>query len=270
MHRLVSLTFDDGLDSHLENAAPLLERLGMRGTFFVCAGSHSFTRRNKEWQELALRGHELGNHTIFHPARSKGRTWVTPGNALENYSLDRMRLELKAANDWLSAVDGKNERTFAYPCRETVLGRPGLAKRLLYKLGCENSRPARWLTSHPSLDRTSTETDYSCLMPGLFVAARAGKMPETGTAWPPNRFKVPGTPGDGLSFHQLCQASDDAWLRTRWLVLEFHGIGPEGNLWTEEVTLQRFLERLAADPGVKCMTFIDAAREIFGGPLRSK
>ncbi|HCL92065.1 MAG TPA: hypothetical protein DIC50_04685 [Verrucomicrobia subdivision 3 bacterium] len=67
---LVSLTFDDSVDSHLDLAAPLLEQLGVRGTFFVYLGSHSFTHRNRQWRRLALRGHELGNHTIFHPARA--------------------------------------------------------------------------------------------------------------------------------------------------------------------------------------------------------
>src|SRR5689334_447086 len=66
----VSLTFDDGLDSHRAVVAPLLERYDMRGTFYICPrGSDAeWGERSRQWQPVLDAGHEIGNHTIAHPA----------------------------------------------------------------------------------------------------------------------------------------------------------------------------------------------------------
>ena len=245
---LVSLTFDDSVDSHLDLAAPLLEQLGVRGTFFVYLGSHSFTHRNRQWRRLALRGHELGNHTIFHPARARCRSWVTPGMALENYSLDRMRLELKIANCLLHALDGKTERTFAYPCFETVLGRPGLLRRLLARFGCKEGGVIRWLARHPALDMLSTEQSYSSLVPELFVAARNGSLPPAGVSLPAlDRFQVPCLSADGVSFDWLRRSFEAAVARNPWVVLMFHTIGRHHAPCIEPEIFQRFVTGLVAD-----------------------
>ena len=43
MHNLVvSMTFDDALDTHLDMAVPMLEERGFRGTFFVNLNSQPF------------------------------------------------------------------------------------------------------------------------------------------------------------------------------------------------------------------------------------
>lgn len=81
------LTFDDGMVSNYEIAAPLLEEAGMRGLFFVVphfsARSGADARefyleriRNRppgltgmtpaQLRELADRGHTIGNHTLTH------------------------------------------------------------------------------------------------------------------------------------------------------------------------------------------------------------
>ena len=63
----VVLSYDDGVDVHLDYVAPDLEAAGLRGTFFVPGHSESLAKRFPEWRALAARGHELGNHAIFHP-----------------------------------------------------------------------------------------------------------------------------------------------------------------------------------------------------------
>jgi peptidoglycan/xylan/chitin deacetylase (PgdA/CDA1 family) len=81
------LTFDDGLVSNYEMAAPVLEEAGMRGLFFVVpqfsmrsgADARAFyveRVRNRppgltamtpaQIRELADRGHTIGNHTLTH------------------------------------------------------------------------------------------------------------------------------------------------------------------------------------------------------------
>ena len=92
----VVLTYDDGMDTHLDHAVPDLDAAGLRGTFFLPGQSESLAKRLPEWQALATRGHELGNHAIFHPCLRKPagrpeREWVKPEYALESYTVERIR-----------------------------------------------------------------------------------------------------------------------------------------------------------------------------------
>jgi peptidoglycan/xylan/chitin deacetylase (PgdA/CDA1 family) len=122
----VVLSYDDGVDVHLDHVAPDLEAAGLRGTFFVPGHSESLARRLPEWRALATRGHELGNHAIFHPCLRSvpggGRDWVRPEYALESYTVERIRAEVAAMNTTLLAVDGEAARTFAYNCGDTTAG----------------------------------------------------------------------------------------------------------------------------------------------------
>ncbi len=83
----VLLTFDDGLATNYEMAAPLLEEFGTRGVFFVvpkfsqCMGDEArdyyfkhISKSRQPWTpmtpeqigDLAARGHAIGNHTFSH------------------------------------------------------------------------------------------------------------------------------------------------------------------------------------------------------------
>ena len=123
----VVLTYDDAMDTHLDNAAPDLDAASLRGTFFLSGNSDSLARRLPEWRALASRGHELANHAIFHPCLRKPageaeRDWVKPEYALEGYTAGRIRDEVAAMNTTLAAIDGESVRTFAYNCCDTVAG----------------------------------------------------------------------------------------------------------------------------------------------------
>jgi len=171
---VVSLTFDDALDVHLDRAIPVLDEAGLRGTFYVNLGSESFTSRLDDWRGAAARGHELGNHTIFHPGVSS-KKWVTEGIAIDNYSLDRMRVEVEAANRLLQAVDGMSQRSFAFPCSNPWLGRPGVPRRVLTRLGLDRTRLMGWVDRF-GLDFGSGLVDYTPLVRAAFPAARCGGM----------------------------------------------------------------------------------------------
>ncbi len=71
-----------------------------------------------KWRDAANEGHELGNHTVWHPCEGgrPGREFVKPETDLNNYTVDRMVRDIRTMNNFLKAVDGKDERTFAYPC----------------------------------------------------------------------------------------------------------------------------------------------------------
>lgn len=112
----VCLTFDDGQDSHLDNAIPLLDSLDIKATFYCPGNKESLYKRTSEWKKIVENGHELGNHSLFHPCDGSKFDWVKPEYDLNRYSLDQIRMELYTANTLLKAVDGKTDRTYAYPC----------------------------------------------------------------------------------------------------------------------------------------------------------
>jgi peptidoglycan/xylan/chitin deacetylase (PgdA/CDA1 family) len=120
----VVLTYDDCLNVHLDKVIPTLDSAGFKGTFYLTVSSTAFTNRMDEWKQAATKGHELGNHTMYHPCvgGTADRAWVKPDNDLNNYSVERIENEIKMTNVLLKTLDGKTERTFAYPCADTRAG----------------------------------------------------------------------------------------------------------------------------------------------------
>jgi peptidoglycan/xylan/chitin deacetylase (PgdA/CDA1 family) len=119
----VVLTYDDALNVHLDNAIPVLDSLLLRGTFYLSGYSDGCKKRLKDWRKAAETGHELGNHTLFHPCDGsfKGREWVDSERDLSHYTLQRITDEIRETNVLLEAIDGKTERTFAYTCGDLTI-----------------------------------------------------------------------------------------------------------------------------------------------------
>ena len=124
----VSLTYDDGPENNLDLAIPDLEAAGFRGTFYVTAGYDEVQRRAADWRRAFEAGHEIGNHTWGHPCRAELYGPETPAwirYKLEDYTEQDIRDEIDRAADWLDAHVGPDpDRTFAYPCAHTTIGRP--------------------------------------------------------------------------------------------------------------------------------------------------
>ena len=261
----VSLTFDDALSEHLDHAIPVLNEHGMSGTFYVHLAAECFTSRLEAWQDAARSEHELGNHTIFHPADSR-KAWVRDGNAIDNYTLDRMRQELTAANRLLHAIDGHAQRTFAYPCSNSVLGRRGIVKRLLFKLGCERTRlPGfvdRW-----SLDFGSTQESYVSVVRDLAIAARGGgleretRVPST-TSF--DRFMLPSVAVDGWSFHDLVDFTENGLANGAWIIFQFHGVGGGHRLNCDLPVFREFVAWLHGNARCHVATVRDVANTLWG------
>ncbi len=105
----VSLTYDDGLDSQLDNAAPALDRRGLKGTFFLT--QENMEERVADWQAVARRGHEIADHTATHPCD------------LKPYSSKRLETEeIAPTESFLDHNFGPHQRLFAYPCGVIELG----------------------------------------------------------------------------------------------------------------------------------------------------
>jgi Predicted xylanase/chitin deacetylase len=120
----VVLTYDDALNVHLDNVIPILDSLGFKGTFYLSGFFPSFRERLNDWKSVGKKGHELGNHTLFHPCegRAPGREWVEPDYDLNTYTLRRIVDEIRMTNTLLESMDGKTKRTFAYPCGDMKAG----------------------------------------------------------------------------------------------------------------------------------------------------
>ncbi|MES2126635.1 MAG: polysaccharide deacetylase family protein [Pseudomonadota bacterium] len=118
----ISLAYDDALDSQLDHAIPVLDRYGIKASFYLQLSSAVVAQRLPAWRAAAARGHELGNHTLFHQCRSSEpeRSWVQPQRDLDTTSVAQMRDQVVLANTMLFAIDGQRERTFTVPCGDTL------------------------------------------------------------------------------------------------------------------------------------------------------
>lgn len=112
------LTYDDGLPSHINIAGPMLNKYNFKGTFFLTLSAPSIRNEINKWKKLAQEGHELANHTLYHPCRKSepGMEWVEDHHDLDKYTVRQILEEIQTANSFLKALDGKTSRTFAYPC----------------------------------------------------------------------------------------------------------------------------------------------------------
>ncbi|KAA0231076.1 chitooligosaccharide deacetylase [candidate division KSB1 bacterium] len=193
----VSLTYDDALNVHLDNVIPALDSLGLKGTFYLSGYFPAFRQRVADWKAAASKGHELGNHTLFHPCTGKlpGREWVPPDYDLGNYTMQRLVDEIKMANTLLEALDGKTKRTFAYPCGDVKIG------------------------DESYVDKIKTK----------FVAARGVKsrMPKISEI---DLFDVDAYVISGQSGEELIALVRQAMQNNALIVFLFHGVGGEHSI----------------------------------------
>lgn len=99
---VVSLTFDDG-NANQATAVQTLDRLGMKGTFYIPSGfvGGQGYLTLPQLQAMAANGHEIGGHTVSHP----DLTAVSDDEAARQICDDRVQLM-----EW-----GFDVRSFAYP-----------------------------------------------------------------------------------------------------------------------------------------------------------
>lgn len=117
----VSLTFDDGRPCQLNKAIPMMNRAGVRGSFYLNPKGDHWEERLKPWIEAAGQGHEIGNHSISHYCSNN--LLERPGG-LDDVSLEEVEADILAAQERLSATfPNQPDWTFAYPCYQTFVGR---------------------------------------------------------------------------------------------------------------------------------------------------
>lgn len=127
----LSFTFDDGRLIHFSQMAPLLERFGFHGTFYVMPGL--VEKRTSVWvrptgirtyiagwydiHDAVKQGHEIGNHSWDHPRFVQ----------MENSAKEYLHKQIVESADILEAETGQVQFTWAWPYYEEY--RPG--KRLV-------------------------------------------------------------------------------------------------------------------------------------------
>ena len=193
----VVLTYDDALNVHLDNVIPALDSVGLKGTFYLSVSYPGCSNRIADWRRAALKGHELANHTMFHPCISNrpGREWVSPDQALEKYTMTRLLNEIKMTNTFLQAIDGKTKRTFAYPCGDMTVG----------------------------------DSSYVDKIKSEFTAARGVKR-EMSTVKSIDYYDVGAFAINGETGRQLIAIVQDAIKENSLVVFLFHGVGGEHGL----------------------------------------
>ncbi len=205
----VCLTYDDGIDVDLDNVIPILDSLGFKGTFYIPGNSTSLLNRMEEWRGIAKNGHELGNHTLFHPCfgKSMKRDWVGADYDLDIYSMQRIVDEIKLANTLLKSIDGKVKRTFAYTCGDRIIGGEDIWDKIK----------------------------------GDFVAARGvnNGMPKLNKA---NLSNIESYMINGESGGELIELVKEAMAKNSLIVFLFHGVGGGHNI---NVSLQAHKELLS-------------------------
>jgi peptidoglycan/xylan/chitin deacetylase (PgdA/CDA1 family) len=134
----VVLTYDDAIDIDLDHVIPALDSFQLKGTFYLIGASPVIDKRLHEWRSAAANGHELGNHALMHPCDGSkpGRGFVTPENDLSKYSVARAVTEIRQNNVLLKAIDGKERRTFAYPCGDLTVNGVFFYEQLRNEFAC--------------------------------------------------------------------------------------------------------------------------------------
>lgn len=115
----IVFTYDDALPSQLDIAIPQLDAAGFKGTFFI---DGDITPADMlRWRKAQRLGHELGNHSMFHPCPRamlpERKNYLT-----ENYDVERMLSEIAAMNNVLFGIDGVLTRTYSVPCSQMIVG----------------------------------------------------------------------------------------------------------------------------------------------------
>jgi peptidoglycan/xylan/chitin deacetylase (PgdA/CDA1 family) len=185
----VSLTYDDAIQSQIDNAVPALAKHKLPATFFLTGTSPYLQAHLDAFRGLVAAGHELGAHTMFHPC-DRAQSWVKPGFALQDYDLDRMRKELADNLAQLKDLGQKAPFSFAYPCGSTWLG--------------------------------EARINYTPLVEETFIAAR-GVGPSVADPSTVSLFNVP-SPGGDRPAAELIMWVDRALSSGGWVVFVFHGV----------------------------------------------
>jgi len=239
---IICLTYDDGLFTQLTTAIPQLDSAGFKATFFLTAiqgsSQSDVIGQTPEavlgWHNAARNGHELANHTLFHPCPSK-LGW-DKSLAIDGYTLQQIIEEIKTQNDLLSLLDpNRGKRAYAFPCNNNIIEGKDYSKILKEKKLVTYARTGG--------DSSSIITDFS----KLNVMQVPSWLVFTGT-----------TARELISFAEKVKKSGGMG------IYQFHAVG--GQIFQISADTHReFLTYLKANENeYQILTFSEAMNEITG------
>ena len=202
----VSLSFDDARPSQITEGLPILEKHGVKATFYV--NIQRASENVEGWKQAVAQGHEIGNHSVRHPC-SANFLWKAL-NVLENYSLEQIEDELLDANGQIEQMLGVTPQTFAYPCGQDFVGR--------------------------GLNRQS----YVPVVADHFLAGRGFREEHLNAPTICDLAKLAGTELDGQSFEQLVALVKRGAENGCWIVFAGHEVQKGGYQTTQAEALDAF------------------------------
>ncbi len=104
--KVVALTFDDGPTARTEDVLLVLDKLGVRATFFVMGAD--LEKNMPEARKIVAAGHELGNHTYSHQRM-----------VLKSYAF--IRSEIERTDQLIRTAGYTGEITFRPPYGKKLL-----------------------------------------------------------------------------------------------------------------------------------------------------
>lgn len=203
----ISLSFDDSRPTTLTYGIPILNRYGVRATFYV--HPNTVKERLPEWKTAVSQGHEIGNHTLVHPC--SGNFLWSRHNSLEEYTLEDMKQELSECNRQIEELLGVSPKSFAYPCGQTYVGR-GVAKK-----------------------------SYAPLVADLFTTGRGWLDEAPADPLYCDFAEISGVKMDDMNLDELMPMIEYARENNLWLVLAGHDTQPQ---YTGQTTRLEFLNEL--------------------------
>jgi len=209
----ISLSFDDARQSQVDVGLPLLDKHGVKGTFYLSPAE--VPSRLEGWKKAVAAGHDIGNHSRSHPCT--GNYEFSYGNALENYTLERMAKELDGANADIERMLGVRAVNFGYPCGQKFVGR-GTAVKSYVPLVAE-----RFLTGRGYRDEGANDPRICDLA------------------------QLTGMAVDELDSKQAMELVTEAVKQGRWLVLVTHEVGAPAFQTTTPAVLETIM-KYAKDP----------------------
>jgi peptidoglycan/xylan/chitin deacetylase (PgdA/CDA1 family) len=130
--RIVVLTFDDAVQSHLDFVAPLLKEKGFGATFFITAKWMNDTANFLSWEdvsEIYKMGFEIGNHTWDH-------------NSMHlDEDIHKMKDNLAKVDSALRANGVPKPVSFAYPGNQFSPGSVKKIRELGYRFARRGMQP---------------------------------------------------------------------------------------------------------------------------------
>jgi peptidoglycan-N-acetylglucosamine deacetylase len=209
----LSLTFDDARLSQADTGIALLDKYGVKATFYL--SPDNMMKRLETWKKAVRHGHDIGNHSLHHPCT--GNFAWSKDNALENYTLERMSGELDSASILIKKMLGIQPVSFAYPCGQTFVGRGNMTRSYVPLVSVKFETGRGWLSEGPN---DPAFCDMS---------------------------QLTGMELDGKSFEQALSLIEEAKSKGLWLIFAGHEMNKGGSQTSLLSTIEAIC-KYASDP----------------------